>query len=168
MKKPFKETKFGKLLKEKLPQAAELVADLLPDNGVFGVVKNAINLSGLTKDEKEQLIKEATALEMEYFKMELQDKENARDREKTALGQDDIFSKRFQSYLTTGILVASFGFIFAITFIPIPEDNQRIVDMITGGLIVSGISTIIGYYYGASKSSKDREAKILTAIENVT
>lgn len=40
MKKPFKETKVGKFLLDKLPG---FVAGTLPDKGVLGIVKNLID-----------------------------------------------------------------------------------------------------------------------------
>ena len=38
--KKIKDSKLGKLLKNKAPKILEIAGDLLPDKGVLGVVKN--------------------------------------------------------------------------------------------------------------------------------
>jgi len=43
MSKKFKETKVGKFLASKGSDIAELVGDVLPDNGVLGLVKNVLD-----------------------------------------------------------------------------------------------------------------------------
>ena len=42
-KKPFKETKFGKILLNVLPNVAKGATKVLPDSGVLGVIKNLID-----------------------------------------------------------------------------------------------------------------------------
>ena len=42
-KKKFSETKVGKFLKNKAPNILNVVGDVLPNNGVLGVVKNLIS-----------------------------------------------------------------------------------------------------------------------------
>jgi len=52
--KKFKDTKVGKFLKEKAPAILDKVGDVLPDNGVLGIVKNLItNDVELTPQDKE-------------------------------------------------------------------------------------------------------------------
>ena len=52
--KKFKDTKVGKFLKEKAPGILNKVGDVLPDNGVLGIVKNLItNDVELTPQDKE-------------------------------------------------------------------------------------------------------------------
>jgi len=46
-RKKFKETKVGIFLKEKAPKILDSIGDILPNNGVYGVVKNLIS-----QDEK--------------------------------------------------------------------------------------------------------------------
>ena len=62
MGKPFKETKVGQFLLGKIPQ----LADVLPDKGVLGIVKNLIDKDDtLPQEEKETLLKELYQLEVE-------------------------------------------------------------------------------------------------------
>lgn len=41
-KKKFKDTKVGVFLKEKAPKILDSIGDILPNNGVYGIVKNLI------------------------------------------------------------------------------------------------------------------------------
>ena len=41
--KKFKDTKLGKFIKLKAPKVLEVAGDLLPDEGLLGVVKNLID-----------------------------------------------------------------------------------------------------------------------------
>ncbi len=60
--KPFKDTKVGRFLKEKLPEVAGSVGKVLPDQGVLGVLKRVVDgspeLSAQDKLEFERLVKE--------------------------------------------------------------------------------------------------------------
>lgn len=63
--KPFKDTKVGRFLKEKLPEVASSVGNVLPDQGVLGVLKRVVDgspeLSAQDKLEFERLVTEAEA-----------------------------------------------------------------------------------------------------------
>jgi len=51
--KRFKDTKAGKWIKEKLPQVADKFGDLLPDQGMLGIIKRVVDGSPeLTAQEK--------------------------------------------------------------------------------------------------------------------
>ena len=62
-KKKFKETKVGRWITEKLPDVAENVGDVLPDQGMLGVLKRIVDgspeLSAQEKMEFERLAVEA-------------------------------------------------------------------------------------------------------------
>ena len=53
-RKKFKETKVGIFLKEKAPKILDSIGDVLPNNGVYGVVKNLISQDDeITPKDKE-------------------------------------------------------------------------------------------------------------------
>ena len=53
-RKKFKDTKVGAFLKEKAPKILNGIGDILPDNGVYGIVKNLITTDDkLTPEDKE-------------------------------------------------------------------------------------------------------------------
>ena len=144
MRKKFKDTKVGKFLAEKAPKILQTVGDVLPSNGVLGVVKNLINLSeDLTPEDKEMITAEIIKLE----EIELKDRESARNREVEIA---KIHKYDFLFYLTGFTGLASFCFmIYAIVYLSIPEPNKEVwihLIGITEGIVIS----IFGYYFGSS------------------
>jgi len=140
-KKKFKDTKVGQFLLKKLPGFA---ADILPEKGVLGVVKNLIdNDSDITPEEKAQLHEEL----VELYKLEVADRDSARKREVEVAktGQFDLM------FNLTGIIgLAAFAFIiYAIVYLDIPESNKEVWIHLIGiceGIVLS----IFGYFYGAA------------------
>tara|TARA_R110000803_G_scaffold59110_2_gene117518 strand:- start:626 stop:1075 length:450 start_codon:yes stop_codon:yes gene_type:complete len=58
MKKKFNETKVGKFLSKAAPSILDLAGDVLPDAGVFGLVKNLISKDPvLPAEDKEKALK---------------------------------------------------------------------------------------------------------------
>ena len=124
-KKPFKETKVGKLLGN--------LGGLLPESGVLGVLKSVIDTDDtLTPEEKE----EAHKALIEAYKAEVQDRDSARNREievAKAGGKDWLFN-------ITGLVgLGAFGvIIWAILALDIPETNKELFYHLIG--IVEGVS----------------------------
>lgn len=88
------------------------------------------------------------------------DTANARGMQLAALGQEDLFSKRFIYYFSAVIFAFSAIYIVAITFGTIPKDNQRFADTILGFLLGTLLATVINFFYGTSKSSQSKDATI--------
>lgn len=135
-KKPFKETKVGKLLGK--------VGGLLPESGVLGVLKEVIDTDDtMTPEEKEEAHKQL----VEAYKAEVQDRESARSREVEVAKSgkvDWLFN-------ITGLVgLGAFAFIiYAIIEVEVPEANKEI--FIHGIGIVEGVAlSIFGYFFGTS------------------
>jgi hypothetical protein len=151
MKKPFKETKFGKLLNEKLPDAVAIIGDVLPDSGMLGIAKNIIDKSTLTKEEKEELHASAEEFRLTELKLILEDKQSARLREVEIVkaGRTDWMQ------IATGatILILTIMCNTALIFFDIPKENKEIfvhwLGIIEGGFI----GGLVFYYFGASKQA---------------
>ena len=137
-KKPFKDTAVGKFLLEKVPG---FVVDVLPDNGVLGIVKNLIDSdSSLTQHDRDTLLKE-------LYQLEVEDRDSARKREveKAKTGGLDLM------FNLTGLIgLAAFAFIiYAIVYLSIPEGNKEVWIHTIG--IIEGITlSIFGYFYGSA------------------
>ncbi len=56
------------------------------------------------------------------------------------------------------------GYVIIITMTNIPEKNIRFADTILGFLLGTIVSTIMGYFFGSSQSSKDKDVTISRAI----
>ena len=132
-KKPFNETKVGKLLNK-----------VLPDKGVIGVLKDVLDLDeDLTPEDKELA---AQAL-IRAYEAEVSDRDSARKREVEVAkaGKNDwLFS------LTGVVGLGSFAvIIWAILALEIPAENKELFYHLIG--IVEGVAlSIFGFYFGTS------------------
>ena len=135
-KKPFKDTKVGKLLGN--------LGGILPDKGVLGVLKQVIDTDDtLTPEEKE----DAHNALIEAYKAEVADRESARQREVeiAKTGRFDLM------YNLTGVVgLGAFAFIvYAIVYLEIPAENKEVWIHLIGiceGIVLS----IFGYFFGTS------------------
>lgn len=62
--------------------------------------------------------------------------------------------------------LVSTAYIGAITFIQIPESSVRFADVIIGFLLGTVVSTIIQFFFGSSKSSRDKDDAMLKNIND--
>lgn len=141
-KKPFKETKLGKLLGK--------ASGLLPESGVLGVLKSVIDTDdNLTPEEKE----EAHKALIEAYEAEVADRASARQREVEVAKSgkvDWLFN-------ITGLVgLSAFGIvIWAILSLEIPESNKELFYHMVG--IVEGVVlSIFGYYFGTSMKDEKK------------
>ena len=92
----------------------------------------------------------------ELLNMKLKDIQNARHMQEIALQQEDKFSKRFIYYFALFWSIVAGSYIMLITFMEIPQQNQRFADTILGFLMGTIISGIITFFYGSSIGSKEK------------
>jgi hypothetical protein len=132
-KKPFNETKVGKLLTK-----------VLPDKGVIGVLKDVLDLDeDLTPEDKER----AADTLLKAYEAEVEDRDSARKRE-VEVAKTGKFDFLFN--LTGLVGLTAFGVIvWAILALEIPESNRELFYHLIG--IVEGVTlSIFGYYFGTS------------------
>lgn len=142
-RKKFKDTKFGKWLSEKAPDIISVTGDLLPDKGVLGIVKNMIERSEMSAEDRAA----ANNFLKEIYQLEVEDRDSARKREAAvaqAGGKDIMFN------VTGGVGLLAFCFIiYAIVFLQIPEDNKEVwIHLI--GICEGVVLSIFGYYFGSA------------------
>ena len=94
--------------------------------------------------------KEDNRHEESYLTAQVQENSNARDIQKVALQQDDLFSKRFVYYFASFWSITAALYIMFVTFMEIPAANIRFVDTVIGFMLGTVVSTIIGYFFGSS------------------
>jgi hypothetical protein len=132
-KKPFNETKVGKLLTK-----------VLPDKGVIGVLKDVLDLDeDLTPEDKER----AADTLLKAYEAEVEDRDSAHKRE-VEVAKTGKFDFLFN--LTGLVGLTAFGVIvWAILALEIPESNRELFYHLIG--IVEGVTlSIFGYYFGTS------------------
>jgi len=95
-------------------------------------------------------------IDLETLKTQHANTADARDMQKIALQQSDIFSKRFTMYLTAFWSIAATVYIGFITFSVIPDKNVRFADTILGFILGTVVATLLNFWFGSSIGSKDK------------
>lgn len=95
-------------------------------------------------------------LDLKQFELENADRDSARHMQETALNQDDLFAKHFIYWFAWFWSVGSMAYFFAITFGQVPASGKDFGNIILGFLLGTAVATIISFFYGSSKSSKDK------------
>ena len=95
-------------------------------------------------------------IDLDKLKAEYANTADARDMQKVALQQSDIFSKRFPMYLTAFWSFVATVYIGFITFSVIPDKNVRFADTILGFILGTVIATLLNFWFGSSVGSKDK------------
>ena len=156
----------------------DFVKDLIMDNGEDLVKEGIKKVTGIDlnkKEPRELTPEEVTAIqnakvqleEIDYKKLllEYDNTNDARDMQKEALKQEDVFSKRFVYYLAAFWSLLAGTFIIMVFFVDIPVANARYVDTIIGFLLGTIVATIINFFFGSSKGSKEKTDQLSTMIK---
>ena len=143
-------TKVGMFLQKFAPNILDVVGDVLPDQGALGIIKNLID-----KDDK--LTPEQKVEALELLKIDLENTKDARDLQKIALQQDDLFSKRFIYYLAIFWSVVCSIYFFLATFTKVI--NEEMADIILGFLLGTVSGTVINFFFGSSAGSKEKDRR---------
>ena len=152
------------LISNNLPGVAQKVLD----NGLeFVEEKLGMKLKPDMSQEEIQKVSEAAMKHEEFLISEgYKDIADARDMQKEALKQEDVWSKRF-IYIFAGIWsIFSMVFIFAITFGNVPQESIRFADTILGFLLGTIIATIIQFFFGSSVTSRKRTDELVHGLKN--
>ena len=67
---------------------------------------------------------------------------------------------KFVNILTTVWTVFSMLYLSAVTFLVVPENNSRNVDLILGFLIGTAISSLLNFHFGSSRSSVNKDKQL--------
>jgi len=68
-------------------------------------------------------------------------------------------SSMFMYGLAILIVVGFFSIVLILMFVCMPQDNEKLLYMVLGGLLVQ-FGNIINYFFGSSKGSSDKNAII--------
>jgi ABC-type phosphate/phosphonate transport system permease subunit len=145
-------TRVGNFLKNTAPHILDIIGDVLPDTGALGIVKNLI-------DKDDTLSPQQKAEAINLLKIDLENTKDARDLQKVALQQNDLFSKRFVYYLATFWSIVGASYLFFATFTTVV--NPKMADTVLGFLLGTIVATIINFFFGSSQGSKDKANELL-------
>lgn len=153
-------------LKEKAPHIAKAVAELLPNAGVLGFVKNLVqNDEAIKQEDKDLIFQEITKEQLERAKIELEDRKSARERE-ISITKSGAFNWT-QNILAIAALVSFITLCFYV-LVERTFENSESAGWTFGIVTFSGtlVTNVYGYYFGSSKGSQEKNNFIQTLTKN--
>jgi hypothetical protein len=95
-------------------------------------------------------------IDLKQFEAEAKDRDSARQMQTVALQQEDKFAKHFIYWYAWFWSVGTTVYFFSVTFLEMPAGGRDFANIILGFLLGTAVATIISFFYGSSKSSKDK------------
>lgn len=95
-------------------------------------------------------------LELEFAKLENEDRASARAMQIAALQQEDWFAKNFLYIFTSVWSIFAMVYFTFVTFGTVAESGIRMADTILGVLIGTVLTGFFNFFFGSSKGSKDK------------
>lgn len=105
---------------------------------------------------------------LELERLAYADTADARQLQVVALGQDDLFSKRFIYFFASFWSVMACVYIGGITFGTIPADNVRFADTCLGFILGTLVAAIINYFFGSTRGSDNKNTTIADLAKKVS
>lgn len=121
----------------------------------FGVADSVEEVAKAIAGDPEAAQKLAE-IDLKQFELENADRDSARHMQEVALQQEDKFAKHFIYWFAWFWSIGSMVYFFAITFGTVPASGKDFGNIILGFLLGTAVATIISFFYGSSKSSKDK------------
>ena len=149
------------LLKNIAPTLATAVAGPLGGAAVsalaakFGVSDSVEDVAKAIAGDPEATAK-LQELELEYAKLDNEDRASARAMQIAALQQEDWFAKNFLYIFTSVWSIFAMVYFAFVTFGTVAESGIRMADTILGVLIGTVLTGFFNFFFGSSKGSKDK------------
>ena len=178
-KKPFSETKFAKFVKEKVAPVAGDVLGIIGDVTGIEAIERVGDLINARKEESAEAMAlhvefekyklewelEIQRLEIEAFKVEVQDRESARNREVQFMQANGGKRDWVQGGLVICTVVLVLVSMTYLAFWELPKANEAIFHMMLGGIVVQGMNSIYNYFFGSSIGSRRKDETIRKVLE---
>jgi len=145
-KKKFKETKIGAFLTKKAPKILDTIGDVLPDNGVYGIVKNLISSdNSLGPEDKEMALK--------LLDQDIAEMNNVSSRWASDMKSDSWLSKNTRPMTLIFLTLAMTIFIIL--------DSTVLLEIKTGwvSLLEALLITVYVAYFGSRGAEKITKIK---------
>jgi len=93
------------------------------------------------------------------FMAELDEKsaQRATDMQLIAMQSSDWVVRRFNYQMAWFLVVVSFGYFFAVSFLPVENRNRDFVNIVLGFLISQAVTAVIRFFYGAVHNDNDKK-----------
>lgn len=158
------------LLKSVAPGLATAVAGPLGGIAVKAIadklgVENEVNAVAQAIAGDPEAARKLAEIDLAQFEAEAKDRDSARQMQIAALQQEDKYAKHFIYNYAWFWSVGSTLYFFAVTFAPMPAGGRDFANIILGFLLGTAVATIISFFYGSSKSSKDKTEAIVREMK---
>lgn len=70
---------------------------------------------------------------------------------------DRLGKLEMRGILALTTIIGSFLFLFRLMAVAVPKENETLVNIIAGALIIGTIGSVMGYYFGNSKQNSDKD-----------
>lgn len=98
---------------------------------------------------------------LEFERLYLSDVQNARAMQVAALGQEDVFSKRFVYYFAAAWSLFTMCYLVGVTFAPaLSESGKANSATVLGFLMGTVVASIFAWLFGSTKGSKEKDQTI--------
>ena len=104
-------------------------------------------------------------IDLKQFEAEVKDRDGARAMQIAALQQDDWFAKNFIYLFTAVWSVFAMTYFAFVTFGTVPASGVRMADTILGVLIGTVLTGFFNFFFGSSKSSKDKTEALMKGMK---
>ena len=141
-KKKFKDTKVGVFLKEKAPKILDGIGDILPSNGVYGVVKNLIS-------SDEQMEPQDKEMAFKLLDLDISEMENISKRWDSDMRSDSWLSKNTRPLALIYLTVCMTMFIVFDSVNMLFEMDSAWIDLLKTLLV-----TVYVAYFGSRGAEK--------------
>lgn len=62
-----------------------------------------------------------------------------------------------RSWISILVILASFAFLFTMLFVKVPKENEALINVVAGAVLVGGVGSVVSYYFGSSKTSENNQ-----------
>jgi hypothetical protein len=139
------------------PLAGAAVGMLADKLGVPEKTVEAVTAALVSNPANLEKLKE---MELEFYKIDAQDRNSARNREiEIAKADVHFITKNITSLLAIGILAGSMIIALLVFFVDFPDSQENILIFVLGSLF-SIATQVVSYYFGSSQGSKDKTKEI--------
>ena len=138
--------------------AVKAIADKLGVQDTLEAVTQAIQTDP-------QAAEKLAEIDLKQFEAEVKDRDGARAMQIAALQQDDWFAKNFIYLFTSAWSIFAMVYFGFVTFGEVAESGIRMADTILGVLIGTVLTGFFNFFFGSSKSSKDKTEAMIKGMK---
>ena len=158
------------LLKNVAPGLATIVAGPLGGMAVRAIaeklgVEDTVEAVAQAIQADPEAAQKLAEIDLKQFELEVKDRDGARAMQIVALQQDDWFAKNFLYIFTSIWSIFAMSYFAFVTFGTVPASGVRMADTILGVLIGTVLTGFFNFFFGSSKSSKDKTDAMMKGIK---